>query len=143
MLKHLYILGSATNNWNNSLTEHWRWDSITKWQKIREAIWKIEDQVIKIISSADPSAILTAEWIADWMWMRSYGMNLNHNLCENDCEANLDKAIEWLKQFIQDNLVIIVIVQGKIIDSIVKKLWLNWLHLDEISNLSWYHFEIK
>lgn len=144
MKKHVYIFSNASIDNHKKITEHWKWDCISKWQKIRKVVWNIWTEVIGIIASSEPKVIQTADFIADWMQLRNYNMQIYHDLAnDSEFETNIDEIIESIKNKIKKNVLTIIILHKKNINKIKEKLCINWECVNEPSMLWWFHFTIE
>lgn len=144
MKKHVYIFGNASTDNHRKITDQWRWDSVRKWQKIREAVWKIWGDVIKIIASSESRVIQTADYIADWMHLRNYSMQILHDLAKDeDFDNNIVDILASINEFIAQNILTIIIVHKRNIAKIKDKLLVDWEYINEPCVLGWCHIVVE
>ena len=125
-----------------NLTSEWIKRSKEKWEAIKEYIWKVKEDYIRIVSSTAPRAIQTAENIALWMKLKSREILTNEDLWRDDHhKGDLQKAMIFLNE-LPKSLVLIIVTHLDFVYSISNSFWYEWRR-EELSTLWSYNKELE
>lgn len=125
-----------------NLTPEWIKRSKEKWEAIKEYIWRVQENYIRIISSTASRAIQTAENIASWMKLKSRWILTNEDLWYDDNhKGDLQKAIVFLNS-LPKYLVLIIVTHLDFVYPISKSFWYKWRY-EDLSTLWSYNKELE